>query len=296
VTLDKKAVDETIEALREMRATEKIVLRKAKDGDKAVIDFEILMNGVVIEGGAAKDTPVFLGKGQFLPEIEKNIIGMGAGEERAFTITFPKDYFKRDLAGKEAKAKVKVKGVYEIEKPKVDDAFAKATGNFVSAKELREKIEENIKAEAELKERQRLEMAVLDEIVEHSTFDPFPESMIDAEIHKMIHELQHDITSRGLAWEEYLKHIKKTEEDMHKEFAPNAEKRLKVAIATREIAKAEKIEVTNAEIAAEVEKVKEQYKDHPEQLGQFDTEDFRSYVRAFLMNQKTFEKLTSYVK
>lgn len=294
VTIDEKELNSTVDALREMRATEKLVLRKAKEGDKTMIDFDITIDGVPIEGGKAVDAPVVLGNGHFLPDIEKNVVGMEAGEEKEFTMSFPADYFKKEVAGKDAQVKVKVKNVYEVELPEMTDEFAATLGDFKTVDDLKKEIEKNMLGEAEMKEKQRLELEILEEIIGKSEFDVFPAPMIDGEIRKMIGELQQDITQRGLEWNQYLTHIKKSEDDLKEEFKEKAQKRLKIAVTSRAIAKEEKIEVSNAEVAAEIEKAKGDFKDSPEQADQFDSPEFKDYAKAYLMNQKTFEKLLSY--
>lgn len=290
---DEEKLKATFEDLKKMQAKEKVVLREAKDGDKAEIDFEIKMAGVAIEGGTGKNTPVIIGEKKFIPGFEEALLGMKAGDEKDFKVTFPKDYFQKNLAGKEHDAHVKVHNVYERSLPEIDDEFAKAL-NFKTADELKKKVEENIKAEVQQKEDERFELAILEEIMDKSEFDEFSDDLINAEVDKMVHELKHQVEDTGGKFEDYLKNIKKSEDEVREGFKPKAEKRLKTALVSREVAKAENIKVEDKEIDAELEKIKQMYGQMPEMQKQFEAPEYRNYVGNMLTNRKVFEKLAAY--
>ena len=290
---EKEKIETTFEDLKKMQAKEKVVLREAKNDDKVEVDFEIKMAGVPIEGGSGKNTPIILGEKKFIPGFEEAMLGMKAGDEKDFKVTFPQDYFQKNLAGKEHDAHIKVLNIYERSLPEIDDEFAKAM-NFKDVKEMKAKIEENITAEVQQKENERFELAILEEIMEKSEFDEFSDDLINAEVDKMMHELKHQVEDSGGKFDDYLKNLKKTEEEVKKGFKPKAEKRLKTALISREVARAEKIKVEDKEIDAELEKIKQAYGQMPEMQKQFEAPEYRNYVGNMLTNRKVFEKLASF--
>lgn len=287
---DEEKIKAAFEDLRKMQAKEKVVLREAKKGDKVEIDFEIKMAGVPVEGGTGKNTPIVLGENKFIPGFEEALLGVKAGGEKDFKVTFPKDYFQKNLAGKEHDARVKVHNVYERSLPEIDDEFAQAL-NFKTAGELKKKIEDNIKAEVRQKEDERFELEILEEIMAKSEFDEFSDDLINAEADKMMHELKHQVEDTGGKFEDYLKNIKKSEDEVRQGFRPKAEKRLKTALISREVAKAENIKVDDKEIDEELAKIKQVYGQMPEMQKQFEAPEYRNYVGNMLTNRKVFDKL-----
>ena len=93
-------VEETINTLRKQRAEYKQADRAAQNDDRVRIDFTGKLNGAVFDGGEAKDLALVLGTGRMLPDFEKAIIGMKAGETKSFDMTFPADYHGKEVAGK----------------------------------------------------------------------------------------------------------------------------------------------------------------------------------------------------
>lgn len=295
VEVDQKKVDKTFEDLRQLRAQEKLVKREAKKGDKVTVDFTVKQNNVPIEGGQAKKQPVVIGENQFIPGFEEQITGLKAGDEKKFPLTFPEKYPQKTLAGKKCDFEVKVHEVFELTLPELDDKLAQSF-NFKTLEEFKEKIKENITTESEQKEKERLELALLEEIIERSEFDPLPSMLLDAEIEKMMHELKQQVEGQQAKFEDYLKSIKKTEEDLRKEWKPQAEKRIKTALITRQIADQEKIEASDADVEAERKKTLEMYKEMPDMKQKLDTPEYRSYLKNMLSNRKVFEFLASFVK
>lgn len=190
---------------------------------------------------------------------------------------------------------VKINNVYEVTLPELNDEMAQSF-NFKDKKELEEKIRDNIKHELEQKENERLELEIIEEIINKSEFGEIPETLIGAEIEKMWHELQHSVEDAGGKIEDYLKHIKKEEKDIKKEWEPQAIKRIKAALVSREIAKAEKITVEDKEVEEELKKMLAVYDKMPELKKQFNSVAYKRYLVNMLLNKKTFERLTSFIK
>lgn len=287
--MDKDKYDRTLMDLRKMRGKEKVVDREAKEGDKVVIDFEVKVDGVVIEGGSAQKQHLVLGEGQMIPGFEDEIVGMKKDAEKDFKLKFPKDY-KKELAGKEADFHIKLHDVYEIELPEMNDEFAKEL-NFESVKKLEEEITANIKREVEQQEQEKFENAVIEELVGKSTFGTLAPQMVDEEIDKMLREMEQEIARQGLKFEDYLSHIKKTKEELREDFREKAEMRIKAALIMREVAVAEDIKVEPKEIEKELEEMKKMYKDIPDAAAQIDSPQHRMQMENAMIHRKTFEML-----
>lgn len=295
VVIDEKKVAQTFLDLRKMRAQEKLVDREAKKSDKVQMDFTIKLAGVVIEGGQAQNYDLVLGEGKFIPGFEEQVIGLKKGAAKDFKITFPQDYFEKKLAGRECDAQVKINAVYEITVPELNDEMAQSF-NFKNKKELEEKIRDNIKHELEQKENERLELEIVEEIINKSEFGGFSDVLIGAEIEKMWHELAHSVEDAGGKVEDYLKHIKKEEKDIKKEWQPQAERRIKAALVAKAVAEAEKISIDAKEIDEEMKKISAVYDKMPEMKKQFNSQAYKNYLSNLLINKKTFARLASFIQ
>lgn len=295
VEVSEKKFQQTLKDLRKMRATEKVVDREAKDGDKTEVDFDVFVDRVAIEGGSAKKQPVIIGEGTFIPGFEEKLVGMKAGDEKTFELKFPADYFQKNLAGKKAEFKVKLISVFQVDLPKEDDKFAQALGQFKTYEELKTKIKENIKLEEEQKNQHKFQASILEKIIELSDFEDMPDVLIESEKNRMVAEMKDDLEKNSLKWDDYLKHLKKTEEDMRKEFHDQAEKRAKSALVTREVAIGQKIKVSEKDIDTEIEKLAVVYQHQPEMAEQFKSPDYRKYLERILINKKVLEHLENSV-
>lgn len=292
---DEAKFEKTLQDLRGLRAKEVLVNREAKEGDKVVIDFDVKIDGVSIEGGQGSKQHLLLGSKQFIPGFEENVAGMKKDEEKDFETSFPKDYHKKSLQGKKASVHVKVHEVFEVETPELNDEMAKEM-NFDSVATLEEEIRKNIARELEQEQQEKFEMAVVEEIIQKSTFDELPEQLVQEESQKMVAELRHNITQQGMQFEDYLKHLDKTEEDLVKGFAEQAEKRIKAALVLREVAVAEDIKVEAADIEKEIEEMRKLYEQMPEMVKEIDSPAHRSRIENMLFHKATFERLESFTK
>ncbi|MDP2684285.1 MAG: trigger factor [bacterium] len=291
IKVEEKDIQGTIESLQKMFAKEKVTDKPLKKGDKAEINMDTYVDKVPIDGGQSNKHPVVIGEGQFIPGFEDNLIGMTKGQTKEFELKFPKEYHRQDIAGRPAEFKIKVNEVYEIEKPELNDEFAKTVGQFENFEALNKQIKENIKLEKTNKEKQRFELALIDQIITKSKFGEIPDILLEYELDKMLHELEHEVTHQGMKFEDYLKSIKKSKEELRKEFRSQAEKRVKSALALRKIGNEEKIEVLDEEIDKEIEVAKQTYKDQPDQLKQFASEEYKDYIKNILRSRKVFEFL-----
>ncbi|MDD5040589.1 MAG: trigger factor [Patescibacteria group bacterium] len=287
--VEPKETDDAIQNLRKLLAKEKRVQRPVQNGDKIEADLATFLDSVPLDGGATKNQSLMLGEGRFVPGFEEQLIGLSEGQTKEFSVKFPKEYHRKDMANRPVEFKVTVNAVFERELPPADDAFAQQVGKFEKLDDLRKKIEGNILQEKQEKEGERWELAVLDAIIKKSTFGPIPDMLLEAEAHKMMHELEHDVSSQGMKFEDYLTSIKKTKESLEKELAPRAVERIKAALILRHVAERENITARDEEITREIDKAREQYHDQPDILKQITSDDYRSYLRTNIRSRKVME-------
>ncbi len=283
-------IDDVITNLTKMQAKEVVKAGKSTKEDKVVIDMNLFVDNVPIEGGQAKDYQVYLSENQHIPGFNDHLVGVSKDEEKEFTVPFPKDYYNKTLAGKEGTFKVKVKEVYERQFPEVTDEFAKKVGQDSVAK-LRELLQHNLEHEAFHKADEVAEIEMFDALIDKSKFEEIPEVLVDAERKKMFYELQRDLERNGVSVEQYLNDLKKSEEDIQKDFTEQATKRAKAALISRQIAKDENLTVGEDELKAEIERMQKEYKDHPEYLENLTKAEVQDSVRTYMVNRKVIEFL-----
>lgn len=283
-------IDGALKDLQRMQTKEIRVTREARDKDKIVVDMDLSQAGVPLDGGQARNHGIYLDEEYYIPGLKEKVLGMKEGEKREFTLKFPENHFQKTLAGKDTDFSVTLKEVYELRHPPVDDALAKMLGQESLAK-LKEIIRGNMKTEADEKERQRLELEILDTLVDKSKFEDVPEKVLSDEVARMIDELKRGIAERGVTFEDYLVNIKKTIDDLRMDFMPQAVKRVKTAILIREIGEKEKVEVSDAEVLAEVHDLMNRYSENAEAQEQIRTEEYQDYIRTSLRNRKVLAML-----
>ncbi|NMB92040.1 MAG: hypothetical protein GYA31_00135 [Parcubacteria group bacterium] len=173
--------------------------------------------------------------------------------------------------------------------PPLDDVFAQSLGNFQTLEELKKNIKEGLTIEKQEKEKERWRLEVMEEIIKQIK-EEIPDILIEAEKSKMMEELKIRLAEMQLPFEEYLKQIKKTEEELLKDFLPLAEKRVKMALVLKEIAEQEKIEITEEEIEKKINEILNQLPD-PELKNKINLEELKIFASGLIRNEKVFELL-----
>lgn len=180
--------EEMIGNLRRQKATYETVARAAAEGDRVTVDFEGTLKGEPIEGGKGTEVPVVLGLGQMLPDFEKALYGVTAGEEKSFKVRFPKDYQADELAGKKVDFAVKVHSVDEERLPPQDDSLAELYGiKEGGLEQLQQDVVGNMRREADDKVRAEVKEQVMKGLLEHNPID-VPGALIQQEMHSRQHE------------------------------------------------------------------------------------------------------------
>jgi trigger factor len=290
IIVEEKKLEKILKDLQKMQVKEKLTKNKAKKEDKIVLDMDLFLEKVPVDGGQAKNHAVYLNEPYYIPGFAEQLVGLGEGETKEFTLPFPKEYFQKNLAGKNVDFKVKILSVFELELPPINDDFAKTLGQ-PTLLDLKNILKDNLRQELEEKEELRVENELLKEIAKKSEFEDIPETLIHSETHKMVHELKDGVTRQGMDFKIYLQNIKKTEEDLEKSFISQATDRIKAALVIKEAAIMEKIEATDAEIEEEVQKFAEIYKDEPTILERIRENESEEYLKNVVINRKTLNFL-----
>ena len=283
-------IEKTLKELQEMRVKEVITEEAAGNSDKLLVDIDMFLDKVPVEGGQTKDLTVILGKNYFVAGFDKELLGAKAGEERDFSLLFPEDHHQKNLAGKMVEFKVKINSVYKRELPEINDEFAVGF-RFKDLADLKKTLNDNIMADRTEKAATKAELEMLDKIVSDTKFGELPEAMVESETHYMMHEIEDNLEKQGGKMEDYLQSLGKTKNEFVLELLPNAVKRVKTALVMKEVGTVEKIEVSEAEIDKKIEDLLKDHKDNKDLEKMAKENSYRRYVGNVMQNEKVINKL-----
>ncbi|MEO8230352.1 MAG: trigger factor [Chloroflexota bacterium] len=264
--------------------------RPAQSGDYAVIGFVGTRDGVPFEGGSSERMPLILGEERLIPGFEANLIGLSVGGSTEFDIDFPTDYGEPTLAGQTAHFAVDLKELREKILPELDDEFAQSMGEFADVDALRVEIRQRLERNALDRARHGFADQIIEYAVANATVE-LPDVLVDQEVEVMHDEFRATLARQGIAEPAYLKATDKTESDLHADFRPRAEGRVKTLLVLSKIAEAEGTDISDADVAAEVVGARSRYSDDPRTLAYFDSERGRNFIRSTLRRTRTVETL-----
>ena len=261
VKVSKKEVKENIDSMRKRYAENVVKNGKVADGDIAIIDFEGFVDGVAFEGGKGENYSLTIGSNTFIPGFEEQLIGMKKGEEKDIKVTFPKDYHSEDLKGKESVFKVKINEIKEVKVPELDADFFEDLGmeGIDSVEKLEKQVEENIKTQKE----KASEDKYLDDLLEAAAKNvevEIPHVMIHDEIDRMIKQYEENLKMQGITLKQFYQFTNSDETALKDQMHEEANKRVLYRLMLEEIAKQEKIEISDKDAEAEATKLAEKYK------------------------------------
>ena len=282
-------VEERLERLLSNQAEWQIKEGEAKKGDIVVIDFKGFIGDEAFEGGEAKGYELELGSGSFIPGFEEQLEGKVAPVDTEVNVTFPENYQVADLAGKEAKFEVTVHDVKEKVLPELTDEFVKEFTKEAASTvaEYKEKLKEEIKLEKENLAEKSYSDKVISTAVENAKVS-VPEKLVEQEVNSMFEQFTGNLSRQGLSFDLYEQFTGKGEADLKAEMKSDAENKIKTSFVLGEIAEVEKVEVTDADIDAEVKELATMYNMTEEGIKQrISVED----LRGELVIQKTVDFL-----
>jgi trigger factor len=288
--IDAAKVDKVIDELRDQNATLAVVAdRPAQNGDWAIIGFVGTRDGEPFEGGTSDRMPLVIGEDRLIPGFESNLVGLRPGESTEFDVTFPEDYAEPTLAGQAAHFAVDLHELREKVLPEADDAFGRTMGDYATLDHLRADVDKRLRRNALDRARHEFADKIIEYAVANSTIE-LPDALVDQEVEVMHDEFRSQLNRQGIGEEAYLKATGQTEAELHTEFRPRAEHRTKVLLVLSRIADVEGIEISDAEVEAQVALARARYQD-PKTLRYFESDRGRNFIRSTLRRTRLVEVL-----
>lgn len=289
-------VDAAVEEERNHNArTVTVQDRAIQDGDTAVIDFEGFVDGVAFEGGKAENHSLVIGSHSFIDTFEEQLIGKNTGDETEVNVTFPEEYQAEELAGKPALFKVKIHEIKVKELPELDDEFAQDVSEFDTLAEYREDVRKKLGETKEEEARRTKEDEAIKKIVDKSSME-IPEAMIETQVEVMVEEFAQRISQQGLSFEQYMQFSGMTMAKMKEQVKPEALSRIQSSLVLEEIAKAEDIQVSDEDVAAEIEKMAKAYGMEAEKVSEFLGDAQKESMKKDISVQKAVKLVMENVK
>ncbi len=239
--------------MREGMASLDVVDRAAEEGDHVLVDFVGSLDGEEFEGGAANDHTIEIGSGQLIDDFEEQIIGAKAGDEVAVNVNFPDEYGAAELAGQNADFAVKVKEVRVKQMPEADDDFASEASEFDTLEELRADIAEKLGESAEQRIEQEFRMAAVDAAVANAKIG-IPEAILRARGEERWDRVERQMAGQGMNPDTYLQMQGKTRDEIIDDSLDDADQEIRREAVLVAVADAEGVEVTDEELAEELER------------------------------------------
>lgn len=224
----------------------------AKDKDVANINFEGFVDGEAFDGGKAEGFDLTLGSKSFIDTFEDQIIGHKKGDEFDVNVTFPEEYHAENLKGKPAVFKVKVNSIKRKEEAELNEDLAKELG-YDSVEDLKAKTKENLIKREETRIENEHKGKVVDAVVEGVNFE-IPEAIVEREIQFQINRFAQQLQMQGMSLNQYFEMTGQNIEKMRESIKESAEKSVKRDLVLNEIAKVEKVEATEEEVNAELDR------------------------------------------
>lgn len=266
IEVEKKEVevtDEEVEAeINKVRESNARMLdiddRATQDGDTVLIDFDGYVDGKQFEGGKADDYSLVLGSHSFIDNFEEQLVGKNIGDDVEVNVTFPENYQAEELQGKPAVFKVKIKEIKVKELPELDDDFAKDVSEFDTLDELKADLKKQIGERKTASANTDFENQLLEQVCDNMEVE-IPECMFDQKCDEMIQDYAYRLQMQGIDLNTYLGYLGQTQEQFKAQFMDGAKQQVKTQIALDAIVEAEKLEATEDEINAEIDKLAAQY-------------------------------------
>ncbi|MDO5307008.1 MAG: trigger factor [bacterium] len=251
------AMQKSIDGLLSQHATEVVVTdRKTKADDVIVFDFEGYVNGEKIEHGDAKNYRLDLANSSFIPGFAEQLVDKTLGEEFEINVTFPKEYHEEKLAGQPAVFKCKINEIKTKVLPELNDEFVQKVGPFKTVDELKEDIQKYLDSQKEDANRTRSEKAIFEKVVENAKVDIQP-TMIDRETDMLIEEYKQKLQMQGFTWEQALQ--AQSYDEIRNGLREDAQVRVKNSLIIDAIAKAENINVEQADFTSKLVELSRMY-------------------------------------
>lgn len=291
ISVEQKEVEDTLNTIRNSRASYTEKDGPADNGDRVEIDFEVKAGGGSIDGGVSKNHPMILGEKHFIPGFEENLVGMKKDEDKNFSLVAPENYYRKDMAGKKLDFNVKMNKVQSVRLPELNDDFAKTLGKFDGISDVVSSVKGGLLQEKRVKEQQRVRLEILDRMIKASDIDA-PDFMVAKQLDSMVQDFDNNLHANGMELGLYLAHVGKTQEDLKKDWQGEAEKQVKIFLILHKAAKDKNIAASHEEIDQELNSVVQSILMRGGTLQEnMDMERLKEDIAAKIVNEKTLSLL-----
>ena len=296
-----EALNDALEQLRERQAVLEPVERPAALQDVATLD----VNGYLNEGQnpsdfllADKDVALLLDEKADWPMVgfAPQIVGLKAGDQKKFDLTFPDDYANESLRGQAAHFELTCKEVKSRSLPEWSDDLAKEIGDYETLEGLRAKVRAELVERAERNSGRDYTREVTDKLVEQATVK-YPPVLLERELDDMLEDLDRRLREQRLTLDDYLKIEKKTKEELREEYKPQAESRLKRALVLSTVVELEGLEISHEDIENQITTLSAPFGEHADKLRKtFASDAGRRMLASDLLTHKALARLTALAK
>lgn len=262
--------------------------RPVEKGDIAIIDFEGFLDGNPFEGGKAEKHELEIGSNTFIPGFEDQVIGMKIDEEKDLNVTFPEDYFSKELAGKPVVFKVKLHEIKKKELPKMDDEFAKDVSEFDTIAELKNSIKEKMQKENDDRAKYETEDNAIKAVCDDVEIE-IPSGMIETEVDNMVKDVEQRLKYQGLTLEQYYSLSGKPETVVRDEMKETAKNNVKSRLVIEAIIKAEDIKPDDKEVDEKLKEMAKNYNKTEEEMKE------NSYLKEYITENMKVEKAIKFI-
>jgi trigger factor len=269
--------------------------RPVQDGDQTLIDFDGYIDGKQFDGGKSEDYSLTIGSHSFIDTFEEQLIGKNIGEECEVNVTFPEQYHAKELAGKPAVFKVKIKEIKVKELPELNDEFAEEVSEFDTLDEYKNDIRAKLLESKEKTATTENENRVVGKVVENASMD-IPEPMIDTQVRSMINDYARRMQSQGMSMEQYMQYTGMTLESLQNQTKPQAEKSIRTRLVLEAVVKAENIQVSDEMVEEEIQKMADSYKMEVEKVKEYLGESEIKRMKEDLAVQEAVDFLVAEAK
>ena len=281
IKVEDKEVEDSLKWIQQSRATFVEKDSEAQKDDLAEFSFSCLS----IENDPLKQDRIVLGKGHYIEGLEEALMGMKKEEEKEFETPDPRDKSKK------VTIKIKLDSLKKMDLPEVTDEWVKGLGKFNSIEELKEDIKKGITEEKEIADNQRRREEAIKGLLTGEKFE-VPQILVKREIDFMMNNIKERVPQElKISFEEYLKQIKKTEEEVEKELGKSAEEKVKGFLVLHQLIKDEKIEASEEEINQKIEEMLNSYPNKEEIKKTMDKEKVSLYLEDEIKREKAFKLL-----
>lgn len=290
VKLEEKEVADTIKWVLESRSSFIELTRPAQDNDIVDISYDVIVDGENQEELKAVNYKFIVSKEQTFPELNTEVIGMKKDDTKDIAITFKKDFYIDALKEKTGILRVTLNKILQRQIPELTDEFVKTLGKFENVEAFKKNIRDGMLIEKQLQEEDRIKIAILTELQKDINIE-LPETLIVRESDRMIEEIKYRIGEMGMNFEDYLKQINKSEEDIRKDIRDEAKRKVLNALILREIINLEKITASPEEIYEKTQQIINDLTYQNPNAKDIDMETLKGYSEEIIKNEKVFNLL-----